>query len=39
MAKSDKEKYAELVAEAYTRLMDLAEADPENEPNEEGEDL
>jgi hypothetical protein len=28
VTKSDKEKYAELVATAYKKLMDIAESDP-----------
>ena len=37
MAKSDKEKYAELVAAAYKKLMDIAEADPNAESYDEDE--
>jgi hypothetical protein len=41
VTKSDKERYAELVAEAYTKLMDIAEADPnaESYDDDEMEDL
>jgi|APGre2960657404_1045060.scaffolds.fasta_scaffold01447_2 hypothetical protein len=37
VTKSDKEKYAELVATAYKKLMDIAEADPNAESYDEDE--
>lgn len=37
MAESDKEKYAEALAAAYTKLMDIAEADPNAESYDEDE--
>ncbi len=37
MVKSDKDKYAELVAAAYKKLMDIAEADPNAESYDEDE--